>query len=49
MCRLSTRQNTDFFNEALWPEQFEWLRQRLETMHKVFAPRVKDLKLEAPE
>jgi hypothetical protein len=49
MCRLYTRQNTDFLNEALWPEQFEWLRQRLETMHKVFAPRVRDLKMEAPE
>ncbi|MCI0377721.1 MAG: DUF4268 domain-containing protein [Gemmataceae bacterium] len=43
MCRLSTRQNADFLNELLWPDQFEWLRQRLETMHKVFAPIVKSL------
>jgi len=26
--------------------QFEWLRQRLEIMHKVFAPIVKSLKPE---
>jgi hypothetical protein len=48
-CRLYTRQNADFTNEAFWPEQFEWLRQRLEMMHKVFAPIVKNLKLEAAE
>jgi hypothetical protein len=49
MCRLYTRQNTDFLNEELWPQQFEWLQQRLETMHKVFGPIVKNLKLEAEE
>jgi hypothetical protein len=49
MCRLATRIDADFLNESLWPEQFEWLRQRLETMHKVFAPIVKNLKLENAE
>ncbi len=44
-CRLYTRQNADFTNEALWSEQFEWLQQRLEIMHKVFAPIVKNLHL----
>jgi hypothetical protein len=43
MCRIYTRQNADFLNEELWPQQFEWLRQHLETMHKVFAPIVKNL------
>ncbi len=43
-CRLYTRQNADFLNQELWPQQFEWLRQRLETMHKVFAPLVRTLK-----
>lgn len=43
-CRLYSRQNADFLNETLWPEQFEWLRTRLETMHKVFAPIVRNLK-----
>jgi len=48
MCRLYTRLDADFLNEALWPQQFEWLRQRLETMHKVFSPIMKNLKLEGP-
>ncbi len=48
-CRLYTREDTDFLNESLWPQQFEWLRQRLETIHRVFAPIVKNLKLEAAE
>jgi hypothetical protein len=45
-CRLYTRQDTDFRNEALWPGQFEWLRERLETMHKVFGPILKNMKAE---
>lgn len=49
MCRFYTRQNADFLNEDLWPQYFEWLRHRLETMHKVFAPIVKDLKPEAAD
>lgn len=43
MCRIYARQEADIFKEDLWPQHFEWLRQRLETMHKVFAPMVKDL------
>lgn len=46
MCRVYTRQNADFLNQELWPQQLEWLGQRLETMHKFFAPIVKNLKLE---
>ena len=42
-CRIYTRQSADFLNDQLWPQQFEWLRQRLETMHKVFGPIVKNL------
>jgi len=45
-CRLYTRTDADFTNEALWPQQFEWLRTKLETMHRVFAPIVKDLRIE---
>ena len=44
-----TPKDADFLNESLWPEHFEWLRQRLKTMHKVFAPKVKDLKIVEPE
>ena len=49
MCRIYTRQNADFLNEALWPQQFGWFKQRLETLHTVFAPIVKNLKYEAGE
>lgn len=42
-CRAYIRQDADFTNESLWPQQFEWLRQRLETMHRILAPIVKDL------
>jgi hypothetical protein len=49
MCRLYTRKNADFLDQQLWPQQFEWLRQHVERMHKVFAPIVKNLKLEMAE
>jgi hypothetical protein len=49
MCRLFSRQDADFLNESLWPQQFEWLRRRLETMHRVFAPIVKNLAVEDDE
>jgi hypothetical protein len=45
-CRIYARENADFLNENLWLEQFEWLRQNLEKMHKVFAPLVKNIPLE---
>lgn len=43
MCRIYTRADADFTNEALWPQQFEWLRQKQEAMLKYFAPIVKKL------
>ena len=49
MCRLYTRLDADFLDEAQWPQHFEWLRQRLETMRKVFGPLVKALKPGAGE
>lgn len=48
-CRIYTRKDADFLNEALWPEHFEWLRRRLETMHTVLGPIVKNLKPEELE
>jgi hypothetical protein len=45
MCKLYSRQSANFLDEKLWPQQFEWLRQRLEIMHRVFAPIVKNLKV----
>lgn len=44
-CRLYVRQDADILNESLWPQHFEWLRQHLETMHKIFRPLVKNLTL----
>lgn len=38
MCRLYTRQSADFLNQELWPQYFEWLRRRIETMQRIFAP-----------
>lgn len=43
-CLLSTRLDADFLNEKLWQQHFEWLRHRLEKLHKVFAPIVKNLR-----
>lgn len=48
-CSIYTKQNEDFQNEAQWPQQFEWLRQRMEAMHKVFAPVVRNLRQETAE
>jgi len=48
-CRMYTRKDADFQNESLWPQQFEWLRDRLEKMYKVFRPLVLDLKVGAEE
>ena len=45
MCRLFTRKDADFLNENLWPEQFAWLQDRLEIMHRVFAPVVKEIRV----
>lgn len=45
MCRLFTRKDADFLNENLWPEQFAWLKDRLEIMHRVFAPVVKEIRV----
>lgn len=43
MCRIYTRQDADFLDESKWNQQFEWLRQRLEILQKVFGPLVKKL------
>ena len=43
--RAYTRRDADYQDEALWPEQFAWLRDRLEKMHKVFRPIMMDLKV----
>ncbi len=46
-CRISYHlEDSDPENEADWPRQHEWLVQRLNDMHRVFAQRVRALKVE---
>ena len=42
-CRVYLRQDADFLNSELWPEQHQWLKENLETFHGVFGPFVKNL------
>ena len=41
--KIYVRKSVDFLDQAKWPEQHEWLRQSLEKLYRVFAPRVKQL------
>lgn len=43
MCRLFARRDVSSLEQETWPQHFEWLRQRLETMHRVFAPIARNL------
>lgn len=43
MCRIYVRQGADFLNPERWPELHQWLKEKLETFHQVFAPLVKNL------
>jgi hypothetical protein len=43
MCRIYERKNADFRKPEHWPEQHQWLKEKLETFHRVFMPIVKDL------
>ena len=45
MCRIFTRLDSNFLNENEWIEQFTWLREKLEIMHKVFSPLVRSLEV----
>ena len=37
------RSNSDLSRREEWPEQQAWLQNKLETFHKVFGPRIKEL------
>jgi hypothetical protein len=43
-CRVFIRRAADITDTAMWPEQHEWLRTRLEAFERVFGPRVRKLK-----
>jgi len=43
---ITVRQSgVDPTNKDTWPEQHDWMIEKLELFHKVFSPRVKKLKL----
>ncbi len=43
-CRISSYLNdVDPENRSDWPQQHEWLAQRLNEFHRIFAPRVREL------
>jgi hypothetical protein len=43
-CRIAKRlENADFDDVSDWPRQHEWLAQRLNELHKVFAARIRTL------
>lgn len=44
ICKLYTRQDADWLDEKKWPQHFDWLKQRLEVMHRVFAPIMKQIR-----
>lgn len=43
MCRIYVRRDADIESRADWDEQHRWLKERLEALQRVFAPRVKAL------
>jgi hypothetical protein len=40
-CRIYTRQDGDFADESLWPEQFPWLASQLEKLRDIIGPLAK--------
>jgi hypothetical protein len=45
-CRIYTRVNADFTQEHLWPQNQQWLKEKLELFQKVFSPIVQNLDVE---
>ena len=46
-CRIYVRRSVNLRNQGEWPQQHEWLAQKLERLHAVFAPIVKTLNVGA--
>jgi frataxin-like iron-binding protein CyaY len=44
-----TKENVDPTNRDDWPSQHLWIAERLEGLHKAFAPRIRELDLEQEE
>lgn len=43
-CRIYVRMDANFQDESAWPEHFAWMKERLEALHRVFAPLIRSLK-----
>jgi Domain of unknown function (DUF4268) len=43
VCRIFARQSANLRDQSEWEEQHRWLLNRLEDLHRVFAPRVRTL------
>jgi len=48
-CRIVQYRDGDSKKKTDWPELHAWLKERAEAFHKELGPRVKALKLDAPE
>lgn len=44
ICKLYARQDADWLDDTNWPRNFAWLKDRLEIMHKVFSPLMKQVR-----
>jgi hypothetical protein len=42
-CRIYVRISADFLKPELWPEQHQWLKEKLEIFYKVFGPLARNL------
>lgn len=45
VCRMYVRKVVNLRDEADWPAQHQWLVERLDRLHQVFAKRVKQLQI----
>ena len=41
VCRIYLRKTADISQREDWSQQHAWLKEKLEALHRVFAPRVK--------
>jgi hypothetical protein len=48
-CKAYVRRPSNFLDHSEWPQQHEWLREKLERFHMVFAPRVRQLEVSKSE
>ncbi len=45
MCRIYLRKDADIHDRTAWGHQHQWLKDRIATLHRVFGPRVRTLKV----